>query len=133
MPSLYPQRGFLREQKSSTPSKILEKTGCSAADFSSSVAETVCRMKVTVMLHIHYSSSDDHPVKCNLRWKCLEVFLLKAPTKALNKLSNLPVMSIHTYICTYVHTCRTASRGGGGFLFLHRLERVQVTFLKKPI
>lgn len=32
----------------------------------------------------------------------------------------------------HVDTCRTASTGGGGFLFLHRLERVQVTFLRKP-
>ena len=90
------KRVLKRAKKFYTLKNPTDKTGCSAADFSSSVAETVCRMKVTVMLHIHYSSSDDHPVKCNLRWKCLEVFLLKALAKTLNKLSNLPVMSIHT-------------------------------------
>lgn len=39
----------------------------------------------------------------------------------------------HVYVHTYICTCSTASSGGGGFLFLQRLERVQVTFLRKPI
>lgn len=47
--------------------------------------------------------------------------------------STLYLGKIQKVVCTVLMvsvTCCTAKNGGGGFLFLHRLDNVQVMFLR---